>query len=156
MNQNFDLRPGCIVRDLNLKRPVMKKTACYGHFGREDADFTWEVQMVEAVYLSMKRAPLGPYHPLNASTLIRRRRRSFLFLDSAGRHSAFRTTEARDLRWSFHCFRSPGEGPLLAFFRVNQNGALIARVVGESPRPSRSHTSARTAFSFSNPPLLNR
>ena len=93
VNQNFDLRPGCIVRDLNLKRPVMKKTACYGHFGREDADFTWEVQMVEVVYLSMKRAPLGPdegpafgpHHPLNASALIRRRRRSFLFLDSAGR-----------------------------------------------------------------------
>ena len=43
VNQNFDLRPGCIVRDLNLKRPVMKKTASYGHFGRDDPDFTWEV-----------------------------------------------------------------------------------------------------------------
>jgi len=39
---NFDLRPGCIIRDLDLKRPIMKKTAAYGHFGRDDPDFTWE------------------------------------------------------------------------------------------------------------------
>jgi len=39
---NFDLRPGCIVRDLQLRRPIMLKTACYGHFGRDDVAFTWE------------------------------------------------------------------------------------------------------------------
>jgi len=39
---NFDLRPGCIIRDLDLRRPVMRKTAAYGHFGRDDPDFTWE------------------------------------------------------------------------------------------------------------------
>ena len=38
----FDLRPAAIIRDLNLKRPIYKKTAAYGHFGREDQDFTWE------------------------------------------------------------------------------------------------------------------
>jgi S-adenosylmethionine synthetase len=32
----------CIQRDLNLKRPIMTKTAAYGHFGRNDPDFTWE------------------------------------------------------------------------------------------------------------------
>lgn len=42
INHNFDLRPGCLVRDLNLRRPIFQKTAAYGHFGREDADFTWE------------------------------------------------------------------------------------------------------------------
>jgi S-adenosylmethionine synthetase len=42
VNKNFDLRPGCIIRDLNLRRPVMRKTAAYGHFGRDDKDFTWE------------------------------------------------------------------------------------------------------------------
>merc|ERR1719384_1657619 len=42
INDNFDLRPGCIIRDLNLRRPIMRKTAAYGHFGREDPDFTWE------------------------------------------------------------------------------------------------------------------
>ncbi len=38
----FDLRPAAIIRDLNLKRPIYRKTAAYGHFGREDQDFTWE------------------------------------------------------------------------------------------------------------------
>jgi S-adenosylmethionine synthetase len=40
--KNFDLRPGCIIRDLKLTRPIYSKTACYGHFGRDDSDFTWE------------------------------------------------------------------------------------------------------------------
>ncbi|WP_371501490.1 methionine adenosyltransferase [Kitasatospora sp. NBC_00374] len=38
----FDLRPAAIIRDLDLLRPIYAKTAAYGHFGREDADFTWE------------------------------------------------------------------------------------------------------------------
>lgn len=38
----FDLRPGAIIRDLDLLRPIYLKTSTYGHFGREDADFTWE------------------------------------------------------------------------------------------------------------------
>ena len=38
----FDLRPAAILRDLNLKRPIYRKTAAYGHFGRQDPDFTWE------------------------------------------------------------------------------------------------------------------
>ncbi|XP_043915604.1 S-adenosylmethionine synthase-like isoform X1 [Protopterus annectens] len=40
VKKNFDLRPGIIVRDLDLKKPIYQKTACYGHFGREE--FTWE------------------------------------------------------------------------------------------------------------------
>jgi len=42
VKNNFDLRPGCLIRDLNLKRPIYAKTAAYGHFGRNDPDFTWE------------------------------------------------------------------------------------------------------------------
>ncbi|HUE28848.1 MAG TPA: methionine adenosyltransferase [Solirubrobacteraceae bacterium] len=42
ISENFDLRPGAIRRDLNLHRPIYQKTAAYGHFGREDHDFTWE------------------------------------------------------------------------------------------------------------------
>ncbi len=38
----FDLRPGAIIRDLDLRRPIYEKTAAYGHFGRNDPDFTWE------------------------------------------------------------------------------------------------------------------
>jgi len=42
VKKNFDLRPGCLMRDLKLTRPIYSKTACYGHFGRDDSDFTWE------------------------------------------------------------------------------------------------------------------
>jgi S-adenosylmethionine synthetase len=38
----FDLRPAAILRDLDLRRPIYRKTAAYGHFGRDDKDFTWE------------------------------------------------------------------------------------------------------------------
>ncbi|XP_039404060.1 S-adenosylmethionine synthase isoform X2 [Mauremys reevesii] len=41
VHKNFDLRPGVIVRDLDLKKPIYQKTACYGHFGRNE--FSWEV-----------------------------------------------------------------------------------------------------------------
>ena len=39
---HFDLRPAAIIRDLDLTRPIFTKTAAYGHFGRDDHDFTWE------------------------------------------------------------------------------------------------------------------
>ncbi len=39
---HFDLRPGAIIRDLDLRRPIYRKTAAYGHFGREDIDAPWE------------------------------------------------------------------------------------------------------------------
>ena len=38
----FDLRPAALIRDLDLLRPVFRKTAAYGHFGRELPEFTWE------------------------------------------------------------------------------------------------------------------
>ncbi|NLT21321.1 MAG: methionine adenosyltransferase [Syntrophomonadaceae bacterium] len=42
INQHFDLRPAAIIRDLQLRRPIFKKTAAYGHFGRNEPEFTWE------------------------------------------------------------------------------------------------------------------
>jgi S-adenosylmethionine synthetase len=42
IRDHFDLRPAAILRDLDLRRPIYKKTAAYGHFGRSDHDFTWE------------------------------------------------------------------------------------------------------------------
>jgi S-adenosylmethionine synthetase len=42
IEKNFDLRPEAIIRHLKLRRPIYRKTAAYGHFGREDEDFTWE------------------------------------------------------------------------------------------------------------------
>jgi S-adenosylmethionine synthetase len=42
VHDHFDLRPAAILRDLDLWRPIYAKTAAYGHFGRDDRDFTWE------------------------------------------------------------------------------------------------------------------
>jgi S-adenosylmethionine synthetase len=42
ISEHFDLRPAAILRDLDLRRPIYSKTAAYGHFGRDDHDFTWE------------------------------------------------------------------------------------------------------------------
>ena len=43
VHEYFDLRPGAILQDLNLRRPIYVKTAAYGHFGREDEGFPWEL-----------------------------------------------------------------------------------------------------------------
>jgi S-adenosylmethionine synthetase len=42
ITEHFDLRPKGIIQMLDLLRPIYEKTASYGHFGREDAEFTWE------------------------------------------------------------------------------------------------------------------
>ena len=42
VDKHFDLRPGAIIRDLDLRRPLYKQTAAYGHFGRDDIDLPWE------------------------------------------------------------------------------------------------------------------
>ena len=51
----FDLRPGAIIRDLDLRRPIYKQTAAYGHFGRTDVELPWEqLTMVEEIKKLMK------------------------------------------------------------------------------------------------------
>ena len=42
ISDHFDLRPGAIIRDLELRKPIYQKTAAYGHFGRDDIEFPWE------------------------------------------------------------------------------------------------------------------
>ncbi|HSO10939.1 MAG TPA: methionine adenosyltransferase [Anaerolineales bacterium] len=42
ITDHFDLRPGAIIRDLGLRKPIYRKTAAYGHFGRDDIEFPWE------------------------------------------------------------------------------------------------------------------
>jgi len=42
IQEHFDLRPGAIIRDLDLRRPIYAKTAAYGHFGRNEPEFSWE------------------------------------------------------------------------------------------------------------------
>ena len=43
VQDHFDLRPAAIIERLNLRRPIFKRTAAYGHFGRSEKDFTWEL-----------------------------------------------------------------------------------------------------------------
>lgn len=42
VSRHFDLRPAAIIRDLDLRRPIYRQTAAYGHFGRKDVDLPWE------------------------------------------------------------------------------------------------------------------
>ncbi len=50
IDEHFDLRPGAIIRDLDLRRPIYRQTATYGHFGRDDLDLPWErTDRVEAL-----------------------------------------------------------------------------------------------------------
>ena len=42
VEKNFDFRPAAIIRDLDLRRPIYRKIAAYGHFGRTDVDLPWE------------------------------------------------------------------------------------------------------------------
>lgn len=42
LKEHFDLRPGAIIKGLNLRQAIYKKTSCYGHFGRLDPDFYWK------------------------------------------------------------------------------------------------------------------
>jgi S-adenosylmethionine synthetase len=44
VNEHFDLRPKGIIQMLDLLRPIYEKTAAYGHFGREEPEFTWEAR----------------------------------------------------------------------------------------------------------------
>merc|ERR1712039_1027170 len=66
VNKNFDLRPGAIIRDLELRNPIYRATSCYGHFGR--SEFKWEqpkkLSPTSYQNLSTIRAELGG--PLNA------------------------------------------------------------------------------------------
>ncbi len=69
VHEHFDLRPGAIIRDLNLRRPIYQPTAAYGHFGREDIDAPWE--RTDKAELLRGEADLGesdrPARPAEAS-----------------------------------------------------------------------------------------
>ena len=59
VNEHFDLRPGAIIRDLDLRRPIYRATAAYGHFGRTDIDAPWE-NTDRAEALRQSAAALAP------------------------------------------------------------------------------------------------
>ncbi|AZR72970.1 methionine adenosyltransferase [Anoxybacter fermentans] len=55
IKENFDLRPACIIRDLDLRRPIYRQVAAYGHFGRNDLDLPWErLDKVEVLKKALK------------------------------------------------------------------------------------------------------
>jgi S-adenosylmethionine synthetase len=64
ISQHFDLRPGAIIRDLKLRRPLYRQVAAYGHFGRDDLDLPWEnTDRAEALRLAAgigQQAELSP------------------------------------------------------------------------------------------------
>ena len=57
VREHFDLRPGAIIEDLDLRRPIYRQTAAYGHFGRDDVDLPWE--RTDKADLLRKKAGLG-------------------------------------------------------------------------------------------------
>ncbi len=60
VSQEFDLRPGAFRAYLDLHRPIFQKTAAYGHFGRDDPDFTWErTDRVDALRKASEAAAPG-------------------------------------------------------------------------------------------------
>ncbi|HHP51649.1 MAG TPA: methionine adenosyltransferase [Moorella mulderi] len=60
VKEHFDFRPGAIIRDLNLRRPIYKQVAAYGHFGRDDLDLPWErLDKVEALKAAARLAAGG-------------------------------------------------------------------------------------------------
>src|SRR5205085_1997791 len=61
VREHFDLRPAAILRDLELRRPIFEKTASYGHFGRDDHDFSWE--RIDRADALRKAAGLEPREP---------------------------------------------------------------------------------------------
>lgn len=67
VNKNFDLRPGMIIKELDLRRPIYRQTACYGHFGRSEPAFKWETskKLKPSSYQNLQtiRSELGA--PLN-------------------------------------------------------------------------------------------
>ena len=65
VGEHFDLRPAAIIRDLDLRRPIYKPTATYGHFGREDIDAPWE--RTDKAALLREAADLGAAQPAEAS-----------------------------------------------------------------------------------------
>jgi S-adenosylmethionine synthetase len=60
VDEHFDLRPGAFREELKLHRPIYQKTAAYGHFGRDDHDFTWEkTDKAEALRSAAGLSPAG-------------------------------------------------------------------------------------------------
>ena len=101
VREHFDLRPAAILRDLDLRRPIYARTAAYGHFGRDDRDFTWE-----------RTGPGGrtprSSRPGRADAQARQRRLTHLRLGLFPRQPYSRTHVWRPRPHRAGCGRAPG------------------------------------------------
>ncbi|MEK7873669.1 MAG: methionine adenosyltransferase domain-containing protein, partial [Chloroflexota bacterium] len=61
ITKHFDLRPGAVIHNMELRRPIYKQTASYGHFGREDLDLPWE--RTDKAAILRREAGLSPLKP---------------------------------------------------------------------------------------------
>ena len=73
VNQHFDLRPKGIIQMLDLLRPIYEKTAAYGHFGREEPEFTWETNRQSCGPEGRSRPVSPPRAPRAVRPCFRRR-----------------------------------------------------------------------------------
>lgn len=76
VREHFDLRPAGIIKMLDLQRPIYSKTAAYGHFGREEPEFTWE--RTDKAQALRKAAGLALISPSNQSPELRSRGHFFI------------------------------------------------------------------------------
>jgi len=67
IREHFDCRPGALIRELDLLRPIYRGTAAYGHFGRSEKEFTWE-QTSKAAALAADARSIQPVKPGNGHT----------------------------------------------------------------------------------------
>jgi S-adenosylmethionine synthetase len=67
IREHFDCRPGALIRELDLLRPIYRNTAAYGHFGRSEKEFTWE-QTNKAAALAAEARSIQPVRPGNGTT----------------------------------------------------------------------------------------
>ena len=76
MLEHFDLRPAAILHDLDLRRPIYRATAAYGHFGRDQEGFTWErTDRAEALARALGASAATPEYPLTGTISSRPRER---------------------------------------------------------------------------------
>jgi S-adenosylmethionine synthetase len=66
IREHFDCRPGALIRELDLLRPIYRQTAAYGHFGRSEKDFTWE-QPTKAAALAADARSIQPVKAANGN-----------------------------------------------------------------------------------------
>jgi len=72
VREHFDPRPGALIRELDLLRPIYKLTAAYGHFGRAEREFTWEAtNKAAALADAARKAGNGQRHAAKASAKAR-------------------------------------------------------------------------------------